>query len=227
MAEASRKINYAAYALSLHTTSPELGLGLSNFKGDSRYQTWTLGRDLSTHLHYHLAQFILPQTWSDLWFIAVARGPGSFTGSRIGIVTARTLAQQLNIPLFAISTLAALAWSQVAKLGQVDCTITIAVEIPAQRDEVFAAIYQTTQPHPGLTPVLPETRLPIHDWQQILKARSLQAQVIRADDRGPSIEDACKALLDLAYQQWQQGISKAHPHWSEAIPFYGQPSQAP
>ncbi|HBL14873.1 MAG TPA: tRNA (adenosine(37)-N6)-threonylcarbamoyltransferase complex dimerization subunit type 1 TsaB, partial [Cyanobacteria bacterium UBA11162] len=83
---------------------------ISNFVDDSRYSIWDLGRDLSTHLHQHLTEFLMPQTWADLAFIAVAKGPGSFTGTRIGIVTARTLAQQLDIPLFGISTLAAVAW---------------------------------------------------------------------------------------------------------------------
>ncbi|HAG84294.1 MAG TPA: tRNA (adenosine(37)-N6)-threonylcarbamoyltransferase complex dimerization subunit type 1 TsaB, partial [Cyanobacteria bacterium UBA12227] len=98
------------YGLALHTTSPQLGLAISNFVDDSRYSIWDLGRDLSTHLHQHLTEFLMPQTWADLAFIAVAKGPGSFTGTRIGIVTARTLAQQLDIPLFGISTLAAVAW---------------------------------------------------------------------------------------------------------------------
>ena len=100
------------YGLALHTSSPELGLALSNFAGDSRHCTWDLGRSLSTHLHQHLADFIQPQTWADLAFIAVAKGPGGFTGTRMGMVTARTLAQQLDIPIFAISTLAAFAWAQ-------------------------------------------------------------------------------------------------------------------
>lgn len=228
MAEAPTT-NWAKYALGLHTTSPELALGLNNFKGDSRYQTWSLGRDLSTHLHECLTQFMVPQTWSDLWFIAVAKGPGSFTGSRIGIVTARTLAQQLDIPLFAISTLAAIAWSEIAM--EQDHTAMIAVEMPAQRNEVFAAIYRVTRL--GLTPVLPDVKLSIHDWQQTLENWSFQGQLIQIDDGKVSVENACKALLDLAYQQWQQGVSKApyankaHPHWSEAIPFYGQPLQTP
>ncbi|MGL5059515.1 MAG: tRNA (adenosine(37)-N6)-threonylcarbamoyltransferase complex dimerization subunit type 1 TsaB, partial [Microcoleus sp.] len=99
------------YGLALHTGSPELGLAISNFAGDSRCQTWNLGRDLATDLHQCLVEFIQPQTWADLDFIAVAKGPGGFTGTRMGLVTARTLAQQLEIPVFAISTLAAVAWA--------------------------------------------------------------------------------------------------------------------
>jgi tRNA threonylcarbamoyl adenosine modification protein YeaZ len=99
------------YGLALHTASPQLGLAISNFASDIRSSTWNLGRDLSAHLHQHLVEFLTPQTWANLAFIAVAKGPGGFTGTRIGVVTARTLAQQLEIPLFAISTLAAVAWS--------------------------------------------------------------------------------------------------------------------
>ena len=100
------------YGLALHTASRELGLAISNFAGDSRCKTWNLDRDLATHLHQYLVEFIGPQTWADLAFIAVAKGPGGFTGTRMGMVTARTLAQQLDIPVFAISTLAAVAWAQ-------------------------------------------------------------------------------------------------------------------
>lgn len=221
--------NDAKYALGLHTTSPELGLGLSNFKGKSRYQTWTLGRALSTHLHGYLAEFILPQAWSDLSSIVVAKGPGSFTGSRIGIVTARTLAQQLNIPLFAISSLATLAEPVLSRLAgspaklEVDRDIIIAAEIPAQRGEVFAAIYQVVQSQSDLAAVLPDTNLSVQGWQQTLETWSSHHQVIRVDEREVSPEDACKALLAVAHRRWQLGD---RPHWSEAIPFYGQQPQA-
>lgn len=99
------------YGFAIHTSSPELGLAMGKFGEPVRCQTWHLGRDLSTQLHQHISEFMPPQTWADLQLIAVARGPGSFTGTRLGVVTARTLAQQLDIPLFAISTLAAAAYN--------------------------------------------------------------------------------------------------------------------
>ena len=101
------------YALALHTTTPQLGLAITNFAQDNRQQILDLGRGLSDLLHKYLQEIIRPQTWQDLAFIAVAKGPGGFTGTRIGVVTARTLAQQLNIPLYGISTLAAIAYDAV------------------------------------------------------------------------------------------------------------------
>ncbi|MCD8486697.1 tRNA (adenosine(37)-N6)-threonylcarbamoyltransferase complex dimerization subunit type 1 TsaB [Oscillatoria amoena NRMC-F 0135] len=99
----------SSYGLALHTCSPQLGIAIANFAETRRQQTWNLGREILNQMHLLLAEFLTPQTWSDLAFLAVAKGPGSFTGTRLGVVTARTLAQQLQIPLFAVSTLAAIA----------------------------------------------------------------------------------------------------------------------
>lgn len=205
------------YGLALHTTSPELGLALSNFTGDSRSSTWDLGRSLSTHLHQHLAEFIQPQTWADLAFIAVAKGPGSFTGTRIGVVTARTLAQQLDIPLFAISTLAAVAWLHYLEGAMPwERSYANAVQLPAQRGQVFVAMYQLTPDGTGLTQLLADTVMTPESWQQTLANSSTAYHLIQAPaDLGASVS----SLLELAYLDWQQG---KRPDWSEALPFYGQ-----
>ncbi len=202
---------YPKYALGLNTTGPELGLGISN-ASESRYQAWTLGRDLSIHLHSYLAEFIQPQTWSDLAFITVAKGPGSFVGTRIGVVTARTLAQQLNIPLFAVSNLEILAWSKVPLSA--GSGTRIAVEMPARSGEVFAAIYQVT-PSEEITPVLPETTLTLEKWQHLLNQQP--TTVVRVKDKLLT-KVACQILLEVADQYWQRGD---RPTWSEVLPFYG------
>ncbi len=199
------------YALALHTTSPELGLALSNFENDSRCSSWDLGRSLASHLHQYLAEFIQPQTWSDLAFIAVAKGPGGFTGTRIGVVTARTLAQQLDIPLFAISSLAALAWSYSK-----DEALTYAIQMPAQRGQLFTAIYQVNPNRLGLTPLLPDTVMSLEIWEKTLANWSTPYQLIQAEG---GLGASVSSLLELAYLDWKQG---KQPHWSEVLPFYGQ-----
>jgi tRNA threonylcarbamoyladenosine biosynthesis protein TsaB len=65
-------------------------------------RTWDLGRDLSHLIHSCLAEAMAELSWQDIGFMAIASGIGSFTSTRIGVVLARTLAQQLDIPLFAI-----------------------------------------------------------------------------------------------------------------------------
>ena len=212
------------YGLALHTTSPELGLAVSNFAGDSRCRNWDLGRSLSTELHYYLAEFIQPQTWADLAFIAVAKGPGSFTGTRIGVVTARTLAQQLGIPLFAISTLASVVWAQYldgaggSESGAMPTkkSFVSAVELPAQRGQVFAAIYQVTPDNSGLIQLLPDTAIAPEAWQQTLASWPTPYQLIQAPT---ALGTSVSSLLELAYLDWQHG---KRPDWSEALPFYGQ-----
>lgn len=206
------------FGFGLHTTSSDLGLALDDCQGNQRHQVWSLGRALSTHLHVYLAEFIQPQTWADLAFLGVARGPGSFTGTRVGVVTARTLAQQLNIPLFAISTLAALAWTQQP------CLVTaatgtlpdIAVQMPAQRGEVFGAIYKLASDGAGLVTLLPDSVFPVEQWLQTLESWPTAYHLLKAEG---GLGHSVTGLLALANLDWQQG---RRPHWSEALPFYGQ-----
>ena len=74
---------------------------------------------------------------SDVGCYVVGRGPGSFTGVRIGISTAKGLARGANVPLLGVSTLDACAWTAWkagvrGKLG---------ILADAMRGEVYPALY--------------------------------------------------------------------------------------
>ncbi|MEL1246609.1 tRNA (adenosine(37)-N6)-threonylcarbamoyltransferase complex dimerization subunit type 1 TsaB [Flavobacterium helocola] len=73
--------------------------------------------------------------FSDLNAIAVSQGPGSYTGLRIGVSSAKGLCYALNIPMIAIDTLQLLA-----KQIQIEDGIIIPM-IDARRMEVFSAFY--------------------------------------------------------------------------------------
>lgn len=196
------------YGFALHTTSPQLGLALSTFTNPSRHQTFELGRDLSSHLHIKILEFLQPYSWEDLAFVAVAKGPGSFTSTRIGMVTARTLAQQLDIPLFAISTLAAVAAQEEQGSQQ-----PLAVEMAARRNQLFVGIYQASQD--GLIEILSDTTMEAIAWQDTLKDLGNYQLIKTPVNLGYTVT----SLLELAQLSWQQG---KQTHWSKALPFYGQ-----
>lgn len=207
------EIKSQAYGLSLHTTTPELGLSISNFAGETRSQVWNLGRELSSYIHQYLLEFVAPQTWADLAFIAVAKGPGGYTGTRIGVVIARTLGQQLNIPVFGISTLAAVAWQEICKNQHKKA---IATEMPAQRGQIFAAIYQLSGDGSELVALLPDTVFTPEAWQQTLANWQDEYQLVEAKS---GLAATVTSILELAYLEWQKG---KRPNWSEALPYYGQ-----
>jgi tRNA threonylcarbamoyladenosine biosynthesis protein TsaB len=83
-------------------------------------------------------------SWDDLERVAVGVGPGTFTGLRIGVATARGLALARRLPLVGISTLESLALGGIdaVALGTTAAGIdAVAAVIDARRGEVFSAAW--------------------------------------------------------------------------------------
>ena len=75
---------------------------LSLLDGDNRYDDeWEANRELAKGLLRYLHDQLAAQgkNWNDLTGIGVLRGPGSFTGLRIGITVLNTLADSLHVPI--------------------------------------------------------------------------------------------------------------------------------
>jgi tRNA threonylcarbamoyladenosine biosynthesis protein TsaB len=83
--------------------------------------------------------------WPEVTAIAVGVGPGTFTGLRIGIATARGLSQALGVPLHPVSSLAALAAGIAAGAGAPTGTPILPL-IDAKRGQVFASLYRAGDP---------------------------------------------------------------------------------
>ena len=77
---------------------------------------------------------------SELAAIAVAKGPGSYTGLRIGVSTAKGLCFALDKPLLAVNTLQAMA-EQIRRI--VPQQTLLCPMIDARRMEVYCALYDT------------------------------------------------------------------------------------
>ena len=88
-------------------------------------------------LHLFIAEVLAENNlvFSDLSAVAVSQGPGSYTGLRIGVSSAKGFCYALNIPLIAVDTLQLLA-----KQIQIEKGIILPM-IDARRMEVFTAFY--------------------------------------------------------------------------------------
>ncbi|MCC7301530.1 MAG: tRNA (adenosine(37)-N6)-threonylcarbamoyltransferase complex dimerization subunit type 1 TsaB [Bacteroidia bacterium] len=88
--------------------------------------------------------------FSGLDAIAVSKGPGSYTGLRIGVSAAKGFAFALGIPLISVSTLHAMASRLVSEFREIGTNDSIIPMIDARRKEVYCAVYdrQLTEREP-------------------------------------------------------------------------------
>lgn len=76
---------------------------------------------------------------SDLSAVSVSAGPGSYTGLRIGVSTAKGLCYALSIPLISIDTLTSMAQDEILK----STNTSVCSMIDARRMEVFSALFNS------------------------------------------------------------------------------------
>ncbi|WEG12513.1 tRNA (adenosine(37)-N6)-threonylcarbamoyltransferase complex dimerization subunit type 1 TsaB [Pullulanibacillus sp. KACC 23026] len=100
----------------------------------------------------------------DLDRIAVAKGPGSYTGVRMGVTVAKTLAWTLKKELVGVSTLQVLAQNGTFFTGMV------APFFDARRDRVYAGLYKEGESH--LNPVIQDAIVSVDEWLLSLKNRN-------------------------------------------------------
>jgi len=157
----------------------------------------------------------------DLKAVGISAGPGSYTGLRVGMATAKGLCYSLQIPLISINTLRMMASAARGETAELLCPM-----IDARRMEVFTAIFnqdlQEIMPSSNLildemtfSPWLEQQRMSFfgngsNKLQSILKHKNAIFSVIEAN---------ASHLAPLSYEKFRQG-DYADLAYSE--PFYGK-----
>lgn len=123
-------IDTSTFSLSVAVSTEQKVLGefATNLKKNHSIRLMPLISDL-------LAEVELAPT--DLSAIVVAQGPGSYTGVRIGVATAKSMAWSLGIPLIGISSLEVIAWNGMHFPG------LIVPLFDARRGQVYTAVYRS------------------------------------------------------------------------------------
>jgi tRNA threonylcarbamoyladenosine biosynthesis protein TsaB len=89
--------------LTLRTDKPEAEIGVYDNEKQLAYETWEAHRQLAETVHKRIEEILnkLSISLDDIQGIVCFKGPGSFTGLRIGLTVANALAYARNIPVVA------------------------------------------------------------------------------------------------------------------------------
>ena len=126
----------------------------------------------------------LDLTPKDLDRIVVAEGPGSYTGLRIAVATAKTLAHTLNIELVGMSSLLALVPSQQEGL--------VVPVMDARRNNVYAGFYENAKF------VMPEAH---QSFEEVLEKVKGASQVTFVGEVGAFVEQIQEHLPRTNYKE--------------------------
>jgi tRNA threonylcarbamoyladenosine biosynthesis protein TsaB len=149
---------------------------------------------------------------TELDAIVVTLGPGSYTGLRVGLATAKGIAYALEKPLIGLSTLNALAAAAVqVSPTTIEVSTQIFSMIDARRMEVFGAIYDTS-----LKPILPEQAMVLDQtkWNSLIPQPTicignghLKTKDFTSTHNLTYVEGnyTSQVLLDLAMTKWTAG----------------------
>tara|TARA_Y100001968_G_scaffold175623_1_gene160918 strand:+ start:1517 stop:2182 length:666 start_codon:yes stop_codon:yes gene_type:complete len=104
--------NNKKYLLALHSSTGSFGVAVLDLKNSNsiiQSSTFEIEKKLSNDLLQCVDKLLPKKFWSEIARLAVATGPGGFTGTRLSIAMARIIAQQVHCPLDGVSSFALMA----------------------------------------------------------------------------------------------------------------------
>ena len=183
--------------------------------------TWGSAKTLAPAIQKLLAQDGLAP--NDLHAIAVVQGPGSFTGLRVGIATAKVMAYALQIPILAIDTLEVIAQQVSDSRTEPDSRTVLGSQsldlfavADAFRGQSFWAKYRI-----GAGECIETTRTRIDDNTWLAQELSVQDPSGCICVAGPSLEKLRDCYREIPSVQSQTTLDKARLVWEQKQ--YGEP----
>jgi tRNA threonylcarbamoyladenosine biosynthesis protein TsaB len=159
---------FSRMILAINTSTPQFSLALVGESG-ALLAEWTLSPRTKDFRPFMTALDHLLQTsgvaLEEIRGLAVAKGPGSFTGLRVGLSAAKGFCEGLGVPIVALSSLEVLA-NQCPGVSIPICPV-----IDSRKEEVFAALYNWSDKQ-ELVRLEPEACLKIRDLPGFIKNRA-------------------------------------------------------
>ncbi|MFM7313600.1 MAG: tRNA (adenosine(37)-N6)-threonylcarbamoyltransferase complex dimerization subunit type 1 TsaB [Cyanobium sp.] len=205
-------IDSSGWLLALHSSSEDFAVGLlawppasGSAEAQARLACFDTGRALSNRLLSCVESVLPAAEWPRLRRLAVATGPGGFTGTRLSVVLARTLAQQADLPLDGVSSFQLIAQRLNARVPAPEAPFWLVQELP--RRGLVAGLYGPDPDRPGCIAELeaPRLRQP---------GDSLAGVVLPAE---PSLPEDVHQLLAVCAGRARLGLPAP---WQVVVPLY-------
>lgn len=193
--------------LAFDTSSKALSLAILEDKQVLAETTINIKKNHSITLMPAIDFLMASLDWTpkDLDRIVVAEGPGSYTGLRIAVATAKTLAHTLNIELVGMSSLLSLVPRQQEGL--------LVPLMDARRNNVYAGFYENAKP------VMPEAHLSfaevlekVKDAEHVTFVGEVEAFVEQIQEQLPqaSSQETLPNAANLALWAWDKKEDSLH-----------------
>ena len=201
------------YLLALHSCSEYFGIAIKDIENTEtiiKSEVFNTGRSLSNKL-FNCIEKILPRKfWKQIIRISAAKGPGSFTSTRLSITMARTIAQQINCSLDSMSTFHLMAPRLYKYIEKNQTYNPFWIKDILPRRGVIAGKYQLIKIH---------KESDFHEFSEIIGPKLIENE----NEINPSInasENIEKDIISLIkYSQFCQS-SKVSSNWEEILPIY-------
>ena len=201
------------YLLALHSCSESFGIAIKDTKNPEiriQSEVFKIGRSLSNKLFSCIEKILPKQFWKQIIRISVAKGPGSFTSTRLTISMARTIAQQINCSLDSFSSFHLMAPRLFKDINNNHIYNPFWIKDILPRRGIVAGKYQLIRIHKESN---------FHEFSELITPQLIKNEkeitpVISASNH---IEADIITLID--FSQYYENL-KVNSNWERTLPIY-------
>ncbi|WP_413389648.1 tRNA (adenosine(37)-N6)-threonylcarbamoyltransferase complex dimerization subunit type 1 TsaB [Prochlorococcus marinus] len=201
------------YLLALHSCSESFGIAIKDIEHPDKLiksDVFNIGRSLSNKLFSCIEKILPRKFWKQIIRISVAKGPGSFTSTRLTISMARTIAQQIDCSLDSISSFHLMAQRLYKDLDQNQIINPFWIKDFLPRRGFIAGKYQLIKIHKESN---------FHEFSEIISPQliSNEEEIYPSIKASNNIE---KDIISLLHFSHYCHNSNFNSHWGKTLPIY-------
>ena len=201
------------YLLALHSCTDSFGIAIKEIENPEttiQSEVFNIGRSLSNKIFSCIERVLPREFWKQIVRISVAKGPGSYTSTRLSVSMARIIAQQVNCSLDSISSFHLMAPRLYKDLHQNQRFDPFWIKDNLPRRGVIAGQYKLIKIHQESN---------FYEYSELISPKL----IVNEKDIYPSIEVSKNIKKDIIalinFSQYCQDKS-FNSDWKETLPIY-------